>query len=116
MFCAMKRALAGLLAPPMPVEVVLQLEPLAKEPLVQERARPELGALVQQAEQATTHRHLLVLLELGAHLLPARLLPVLQQAVRERLPALPVAPQNPASRRNSSSRARTARLTTRRRR
>jgi anaerobic glycerol-3-phosphate dehydrogenase len=68
-----------------------------------------LLALARRAATAATVRQLALLEALGARLLPARLLPALQQAVQVRLVELPLVPALPGVRtRSRGSRKSTA--------
>lgn len=84
----------------------------------QQRAMQEarlLAALQTQAQQAQALRHLEQLLHLSRLLLPARVQPQVDQAVARRLLGL-LRLQQGASQRNSSSKTRRGRSTTKRRR
>lgn len=103
MFSAIRKVLTGLAA--------RVRAPAREQAAAQERV---LLALARQVRAAQAVRQLAQLEALGARLLPARLLPVLQEAVRARVLALPI--PTPGSRRSTGSSGRTGRRSTSKRR
>lgn len=121
MFFAMKRALAALLAPVARAAAEVAVRLLV--PREQERAQQRrlVLALARQAQAAATLRQLALVADLARRLLPELQAQVVLATVAARVVVLPQVPALPqersrASRRSSSSRARTARSTTRPRR
>lgn len=112
MFSRMRRALAALRRAVMLAVAAPQLARRLQEQL-EAQARPTLEALAQQAQAAATVRQLVLVAQLGRHLLPVRLQPLLLAVLEARLAALPT--RSPGSPRNTASRRKTARSTTRHR-